>query len=57
MGDLTKRVALELLHKVSNPNVTFFDMDPDEDGVSPKAKRKNVNVTIMIVYTTCIKCM
>lgn len=52
MGDLTKRVALELLHKVSNPNVTFFDMDPDEDGVSPKAKRKNVNVTIMIVYTT-----
>ncbi|CAL8080177.1 unnamed protein product [Orchesella dallaii] len=32
MGDLTKRTALELLHKVSNPNVSFYDMDPDEDG-------------------------
>lgn len=47
MGDLTKRVALELLHKVNNPNVTFFDMDPDEEGVSSKT-------VIHILYYTCM---
>ena len=33
MGDLTKRQALELLHRVNNPNHMFYDMEPDEDGV------------------------
>lgn len=31
-GDLTKRLAKELLEKVSNPSHSFADLDPDEDG-------------------------
>ncbi|XP_035704136.1 mitogen-activated protein kinase kinase kinase kinase 3 isoform X3 [Folsomia candida] len=31
-GDLTKRQALELLHKVTNPNHSFYDTEPDDDG-------------------------
>jgi serine/threonine protein kinase len=33
LGDLSKRQALELLHKVTNPNHSFYDLEPDEDGV------------------------
>lgn len=31
-GDMSKRLAFELLSKVSNPPHSFADAEPDEDG-------------------------
>jgi hypothetical protein len=33
-GDLTKKLAHELLQRVSNPPSMFADLDIDDDGVS-----------------------
>lgn len=33
-GDMHKRLAIELLQKVSNPSHMFTEMEPDEDGVN-----------------------
>lgn len=32
-GDMNRRLALELLQKVSNPSHMFADLEADEDGV------------------------
>ncbi|XP_066597484.1 mitogen-activated protein kinase kinase kinase kinase 5 isoform X2 [Prorops nasuta] len=39
-GDLSKRLALELLQKVSNPSHMFTDLEPDEDGAVPNVPQR-----------------
>lgn len=46
-GDMSKRLALELLQKVSNPSHMFSDLEPDEDGVF----MFNVNAECLLMYS------
>ncbi|XP_046401162.1 mitogen-activated protein kinase kinase kinase kinase 5 isoform X5 [Ischnura elegans] len=39
-GDLTKRLPLELLQKVSNPSHMFADLEPDEEGAVPNVPQR-----------------
>lgn len=39
-GDMSKRLALELLQKVSNPSHMFSDLEPDEDGSVPNVPQR-----------------
>ncbi|XP_012270054.1 mitogen-activated protein kinase kinase kinase kinase 5 isoform X2 [Orussus abietinus] len=39
-GDMNKRLALELLQKVSNPSHMFTDLDADEDGAVPNVPQR-----------------
>ena len=37
---MSKRLALELLQKVSNPSHTFAELDADEDGAVPNVPQR-----------------
>ncbi|XP_032666787.1 mitogen-activated protein kinase kinase kinase kinase 5 isoform X5 [Odontomachus brunneus] len=39
-GDMSKRLALELLQKVSNPSHMFADLEADEDGAVPNVPQR-----------------
>ncbi|XP_014214960.1 mitogen-activated protein kinase kinase kinase kinase 3 isoform X2 [Copidosoma floridanum] len=39
-SEMSKRLALELLQKVSNPSTTYADMEPDEDGAVPNVPQR-----------------
>lgn len=39
-GDMHRRLALELLQKVSNPSHTFTELEPDEDGAVPNVPQR-----------------
>ncbi|XP_071449786.1 mitogen-activated protein kinase kinase kinase kinase 5 isoform X2 [Hetaerina americana] len=39
-GELTKRLPLELLQKVSNPSHMFADLEPDEEGAIPNVPQR-----------------
>lgn len=39
-GEMSKRLALELLQKVSNPPTPFADAEPDEDGTVPNVPHR-----------------
>ncbi|XP_063236827.1 mitogen-activated protein kinase kinase kinase kinase 5-like isoform X12 [Bacillus rossius redtenbacheri] len=39
-GEMSKRLALELLQKVSNPQHMFTDLEPDEDGAVPNVPQR-----------------
>ncbi|XP_022193454.2 mitogen-activated protein kinase kinase kinase kinase 5 isoform X2 [Nilaparvata lugens] len=38
--DMNKRVALELLQKVSNPSHSFVELEPDDDGAVPNVPQR-----------------
>ncbi|KAI5736989.1 hypothetical protein M8J76_009116 [Diaphorina citri] len=38
--DMSKRVAIELLQKVSNPPTTYTDLEPDDDGEIPNVPQR-----------------
>ena len=37
---MSKRLALELLQKVSNPSHAFTELEPDEDGAVPNVPQR-----------------
>ncbi|XP_046435082.1 mitogen-activated protein kinase kinase kinase kinase 5 isoform X9 [Neodiprion pinetum] len=39
-GDMSKRLALELLQKVSNPSHMFTELEPDDDGAVPNVPQR-----------------
>lgn len=39
-GEMSKRLALELLAKVSNPSHMFTDLEADEDGSVPNVPQR-----------------
>ncbi|XP_049802782.1 mitogen-activated protein kinase kinase kinase kinase 5 isoform X11 [Schistocerca nitens] len=39
-SDMSKRLALELLQKVSNPSHMFTDLEPDDDGAIPNVPQR-----------------
>lgn len=39
-GEMSKRLALELLQKVSNPSHMFADLEADEDGAVPNVPQR-----------------
>ncbi|KAL3284790.1 hypothetical protein HHI36_018932 [Cryptolaemus montrouzieri] len=39
-GEMSRRLAIELLHKVNNPSHMFTDMEPDEDGAVPNVPQR-----------------
>ena len=39
-GEMNKRLALELLQKVSNPSHMFTDLEADEDGAVPNVPQR-----------------
>ncbi|KAJ8920015.1 hypothetical protein NQ315_006546 [Exocentrus adspersus] len=39
-GDMSRRLALELLQKVNNPSHMFTDLEPDEDGAVPNVPQR-----------------
>ncbi|GLG95818.1 Serine/threonine-protein kinase hippo, partial [Gryllus bimaculatus] len=39
-GDMSKRLALELLQKVSNPSLMFTDLEADDDGAVPNVPQR-----------------
>ncbi|KAK9885797.1 hypothetical protein WA026_013666 [Henosepilachna vigintioctopunctata] len=39
-GDMSRRLAIELLQKVNNPSHMFADMEPDEDGAIPNVPQR-----------------
>ncbi|KAL1516557.1 hypothetical protein ABEB36_000461 [Hypothenemus hampei] len=39
-GDMSRRLAIELLQKVNNPSHMFADMEPDEDGAVPNVPQR-----------------
>ncbi|KAL0274266.1 UNVERIFIED_CONTAM: hypothetical protein PYX00_006732 [Menopon gallinae] len=39
-GEMTKRLALELLQKVNNPSHMFSDLEPDEEGSVPNVPQR-----------------
>jgi hypothetical protein len=43
-SEMSKRLALELLQKVSNPSHMFTELEADDDGVS------NILVSVSVVY-------